>query len=68
MISMANMGMLLPDGISHSFDDRANGYSRCEGFAGVIGKRLKDALQRGDTVYGGIRATGPNQDGRTPGI
>ena len=68
MIDMANMGMLSPDGISHSFDDRANGYARGEGFAVVIIKRLDDALKHGDTIRGIIRATGSNQDGRTPGI
>ena len=68
MIDMANMGMLSPDGISHSFDDRANGYARGEGFAVVIIKPLDDALRHGDTIRGIIRATGSNQDGRTPGI
>ena len=68
MIDMANMGMLSPDGISHSFDDRANGYARGEGFAVVIIKRLDDALKHGDTIRGIIRATGSNQDGKTPGI
>ena len=68
MMDMANMGMLSPDGISHSFDDRANGYARGEGFAVVVIKRLDDALKHGDTIRGIIRATGSNQDGRTPGI
>ena len=65
---MANVGMLSPDGISHSFDDRANGYARGEGFAVVIVKRLEDALKHGDSIRGIVRATGSNQDGRTPGI
>ena len=65
---MANMGMLSPDGVSYSFDDSANGYARGEGFAVMIIKRLDDALKHGDTVRGIIRATGSNQDGRTPGI
>lgn len=68
MISMANVGMLSPDGISYSFDDRANGYARGEGFAIVVVKRLDDALKHGDAIRGIIRATGSNQDGRTPGI
>ena len=59
--------MLSPDGISYSFDERANGYSRGEGFGVVIVKRLTDALRHGDTIRGIIRATGSNQDGRTPG-
>ena len=68
MTAMGNLGMLSPDGISYSFDDRANGYARGEGFAVVVVKRLDDALKHGDTVRGIIRATGSNQDGRTPGI
>ena len=68
MIDMANMGMLSPDGMSKSFDDRADGYARGEGFAVVVIKRLDDALKHGDTIRGIIRATGANQDGRTPGI
>ena len=60
--------MLSPDGISYSFDDRANGYARGEGFAVVLVKRLEDALKHGDAIRGIIRATGSNQDGKTPGI
>ena len=65
---MENVGMLSPDGISYSFDYRANGYARGEGFGVVVVKRLDDALRNGDTVRGIIRATGSNQDGRTPVI
>lgn len=65
---MANIGMLSPDGKCYSFDHRANGYARGEGFGVVIVKRLSDALDSGDTIRSIIRATGSNQDGRTPGI
>ena len=54
--------------MSYSFDHRANGYARGEGFGIVIVKRLSDALRDGDTIRAVIRATGVNQDGRTPGI
>jgi acyl transferase domain-containing protein len=60
------MGFLSPDGVCHSFDHRANGYARGEGFGVVIIKRLDDAVRDGDTIRAVIRATGTNQDGNTP--
>ncbi|CAN9271626.1 unnamed protein product [Alternaria alternata] len=60
--------MLSPDGICHSFDDRANGYSRGEGVIVMILKKLSTAISDGDNIRAIIRGTGSNQDGRTPGI
>ena len=65
---LTNMSMLSHSSRSFSFDSRANGYSRGEGIAAVILKRLDDAIADGDTIRGIIRSTGCNQDGRTPGI
>lgn len=65
-IGLSNMGFLSPEGISHSFDHRANGYARGEGFGVVIIKRLSDAVRDGDTIRAIIRGTGTNQDGNTP--
>lgn len=62
------MNFLGPDSVSYSFDHRANGYARGEGFGIVVVKRLSDALRDGNTIRAVIRATGVNQDGRTPGI
>ena len=67
-VNMTNLGFLSPDGKCHSFDHRANGYARGEGFGVLIIKRLTDALQNGDTIRGVIRASRCNQDGRTAGI
>lgn len=66
MTSMAVPGMLSPDGKCHSFDHRANGYARGEGFGVLLIKRLDDAIRDGDTIRSIVRATGSNQDGRTP--
>ncbi|CAN9190585.1 unnamed protein product [Alternaria alternata] len=65
---LSNMNMLSPDGICHSFDDRANGYSRGEGVIVMILKKLSTAISDGDNIRAIIRGTGSNQDGRTPGI
>jgi acyl transferase domain-containing protein len=65
-IGLSNMGFLSPDGICHSFDHKANGYARGEGFGVVVVKRLEDAVRDGDTIRAVIRATGTNQDGNTP--
>lgn len=68
ILTMSNMNFFSPDGRCFSFDDRANGYARGEGFGVLVVKRLLDAIDDGDTVRAVIRATGSNQDGRTPGI
>ncbi|KAI8161527.1 Compactin diketide synthase [Colletotrichum sp. SAR 10_86] len=65
---LSNAGFLSPDGRSYSFDRKANGYARGEGYAFVLLKPLKAALRDGDTIRSIIRATGVNQDGRTPSI
>ena len=65
---LTNMGMISPDSRCYSFDDRANGYARGEGFGVLILKRLVDAVEDGDTIRAVIRSTGCNSDGRTPGI
>jgi acyl transferase domain-containing protein/NADPH:quinone reductase-like Zn-dependent oxidoreductase/SAM-dependent methyltransferase len=65
---LANMNFLSPDSRCFSFDDRANGYARGEGFGVLVLKRLTDALKDGDSIRAVIRSTGSNSDGRTPGI
>jgi acyl transferase domain-containing protein len=62
------MSFLSPDSISHSFDSRANGYSRGEGFGMVVLKRLSDAIRDGNVIRAVIRGTSANQDGKSPGL
>ncbi|KAK7906589.1 hypothetical protein PG985_016326 [Apiospora marii] len=47
-MTFSAMGTLSPDGISYSFDHRVNGFSRGEGFAAVVLKRLPEALRDGN--------------------
>lgn len=65
---MSNLNMLSPSGCCYSFDHRANGYARGEGYGIVVVKRLTDALANGDVIRAVIRATGTNQDGKTPSL
>lgn len=67
MNSMTQIHFLSPDGISHSFDEEANGYGRGEGASFVIVKPLDAALKNNDVIRAVIRNTGANQDGNTPG-
>ena len=68
MFRMSNIGFLSPDGKCYSFDHRANGYSRGEGVGTIILKPLHAAVADGNTIRAIVRATGVNQDGRTPGM
>ncbi|KAI1751503.1 polyketide synthase [Xylaria castorea] len=61
-------GVLGPDGICRSFDEKGNGYGRGEGFGVVVLKRVSDCIRDGDTIRAVVRNTGSNQDGRSPGI
>jgi acyl transferase domain-containing protein len=65
---MSNLGLLSPSSKCYSFDHRANGYARGEGFGMVVVKTLSHALANGDTIRAVIRATGVNQDGKTPSL
>ena len=68
MIHLSNMGFFSPDGKCFTFDQRANGYAKGEGAGIVVLKLLQDAVADGDTIRAVIRATGINQDGKTPGL
>jgi acyl transferase domain-containing protein len=68
MYLLSNMSMLSPNSQCFSFDHRADGYARGEGFGALVVKRLSDAIRDGNTIRAIIRETGSNQDGFTPGI
>ncbi|MGV9289171.1 type I polyketide synthase, partial [Streptomyces sp. NPDC003719] len=62
-VSVAKFGGLSPDGVSYTFDARANGYVRGEGGGAVVLKPLSAALADGDPVYCVIRGSAVNNDG-----
>ncbi|KAJ2997560.1 hypothetical protein NUW58_g619 [Xylaria curta] len=66
--SMSNLDFLSPHSRCFSFDNRANGYSRGEGIAVLVLKRLSDAIRDRSMIRAVIRATASNEDGKTPGI
>jgi acyl transferase domain-containing protein len=65
---LSALNMMSPDSTCYSFDERANGYSRSEGFGVILMKRLSQAIIDGDTIRAVVRSTGCNSDGHTPGI
>ncbi len=67
-IAMSKGKFLSTDGRCKAFDAEAAGYTRGEGAGIVVLKSLKEALEGNDRIYGLIRGTGANQDGRTAGI
>lgn len=67
-MALSKLGFLSRNSRCYSFDHRANGYARGEGFGVLILKRVEDAIRDGDTIRAVIRSTGSNQDGHTPGI
>ncbi|MEJ2118434.1 MAG: polyketide synthase, partial [Alphaproteobacteria bacterium] len=63
-ISFSKTGMLSPEGLCRTFDDSARGYVRGEGAALVMLKRLHNAIEDGDRIYGVIRGSAVNHGGQ----
>ncbi len=63
-ISFNKAGMLCEDGRCKTFSNKANGYVRGEGAGMIFLKKLKDAEQAGDHIYGVIRGSAENHGGR----
>ncbi|MET8732381.1 type I polyketide synthase, partial [Streptomyces parvus] len=67
-IGAERFGALSPDGLSFTFDARANGYVRGEGGAFVVLKPLRTAVADGDPVYCVLHGSAMNNDGATEAL
>jgi len=61
-------GWASSDGRCRTFGAGGDGYVPGEGVAALLLKPLDDAIADGDRIYGVIRASASNQDGRTNGF
>lgn len=67
--ALGRMGnMLSPDGTCYAFDRRANGMVLGEAVGVIVLKRLAQAVADDDVIYGVIKGSGVNYDGRTNGL
>ncbi|TMC23859.1 MAG: polyketide synthase, partial [Chloroflexi bacterium] len=67
-ISFSKAGMLSEDGRCKSFSAAANGYVRSDGVGILVLKKLADAEQAGDHIYGVIRASTENHGGHATSL
>ncbi|KAI1130710.1 polyketide synthase-like protein [Nemania abortiva] len=61
-------GVLSQTSACHAFDISADGYGRAEGVGSLFLKRYSAAARDGDKIWGVIRATALNANGKTTGI
>lgn len=67
-VAMSHAGMLSKNGQSHSLSTDANGMGIGEAIAVLMLKPLSAAILDGDHIYGTIKASGINFDGKTNGV
>ena len=67
-VFLCRAGALAPDGRCKAFDAAADGFGRGEGCGVVVLKRLSEAVADGDLVWGIIRGSAVNHDGRSSGL
>ena len=67
MSPLAHLNFFSPDSRCYSFDHRANGYSRGDGYGVLVLKPLSKALADRDPIRAIIRGTASNENGRTVG-
>ena len=61
-------GMLSRDGKCKTFDEQADGFVRAEGYGAVMLKPYKQAKIDNDGIYGIIRGSNVNHDGKTSSL
>ena len=68
LVALRNTGAVSQHGACRPFDAAADGFVPGEGVAAVLLKPLSAAVSDGDTIYGVIRGSAVNNDGRTSGL
>jgi acyl transferase domain-containing protein len=68
MVKTSQIGMMSESGQCRVFDQQADGAVFSEGIGVVVLKTLERAQADGDFIYGVVKGSGINQDGRTNGI
>ncbi|KAK2596119.1 hypothetical protein QQS21_006466 [Conoideocrella luteorostrata] len=66
-MNTANLGIMSPTNMCHTFDASADGYGRAEGAGALYLKRLDDAVRDGDVIRSVIRSSSCNTNGKIPG-
>jgi acyl transferase domain-containing protein len=67
MAPLAHLNFFSPDSRCYSFDHRANGYSRGDGYGVLVLKSLSKAIADKDPIRAVVRSTASNENGRTIG-
>nr|WP_264086255.1 type I polyketide synthase [Streptomyces marincola] len=67
-VTEERFGAVSPDGVTYTFDERANGFVPGEGSGVVVLKPLSQAVADGNHVYAVIRGSAVNNDGTTDGL
>ncbi|MFI5621759.1 beta-ketoacyl synthase N-terminal-like domain-containing protein, partial [Streptomyces sp. NPDC051567] len=67
-VLLSRTGALSPDGLCHTFDEKANGYVPGEGAVALVLKPMATAVADGDLILGAIAGSAVNNDGRTMGV
>lgn len=67
-ILLSSLGMLSPEGKCKAFDNSADGFVPGEGVGVVVLKPLETAMKDKDNIYGVIKGSSINQDGKTNGL
>jgi 3-oxoacyl-(acyl-carrier-protein) synthase/thioesterase domain-containing protein/acyl carrier protein len=62
-VAASQYGVLSPNGTCGVFDDEGNGFTRGEGVAAIVLKRLQDAERDGDRIYGIVKSCHTNHRG-----
>ena len=67
-VGFSQANMLSSDGRCKTFDDKADGYVRSEGFVIFLLKSLSKAIEDNNHIYAIVNNSSINQDGKTPSI